>query len=265
MKGVPTGRFLVSILILLLGATTAQASESIKVDDLIPRGWWKSADSYQVAQYGDDAYDPFADFSEYENSAEEEADINFFLNGRFFTLGFIGGFRAWTETLGQIYDPAPNFGLFLSYFFDLRFAMQISFVTGDHALLIDVTDPVIQGNVGLTSIGIDLKYYMNTQNVTKGLAELNPFLVAGFSQNYRTLTVSGSSVFAKDDALGLDIGIGIEIPILSNKMFFGIQAMYQLLNFDDETQEILDTDNNATGIFPGGDTYTINGVLGVNF
>ncbi len=250
--------------------------QTVDVNDLVPQNWWNSEaplnevsngdlQGIQIAQYGDDAYDPFADFSEYENSAEEEADINFFLNGRFFTLGFIGGFRTWTQTLGQIYDPAPNFGLFLSYFFDLRFAMQVSFVTGDHILTVEAADPPLQGNVGLSSVGIDLKYYMNTQNVTRGLAELNPYLLGGFSQNYRTITVSGEDAFAKDSALGFDIGAGLEIPLLSNKMFFGLQVVYQLINFDDENQEIFDANDNATGIFPSGDTYTIYGVLGVNF
>ncbi|MCB0410979.1 MAG: hypothetical protein KDD22_00530, partial [Bdellovibrionales bacterium] len=51
---------------------------------------------------GTDAYDPFADYSEFESSEEEEAYINFFRNGRFFTLGFIGGYRTFTETMGDI-------------------------------------------------------------------------------------------------------------------------------------------------------------------
>lgn len=36
----------------------------------------------------DEAFDPFSDYSEMEQDAEEEADINFFKNGRFLTLGF---------------------------------------------------------------------------------------------------------------------------------------------------------------------------------
>ena len=44
----------------------------------------------------DDSYDPFADYSEFEQSSDEEEDINFFRNGRLFTLGFIGGYRGWT-------------------------------------------------------------------------------------------------------------------------------------------------------------------------
>ena len=38
----------------------------------------------RVAQFdADDTYDPFADYSEFDEAQEEEADINFFRNGRF--------------------------------------------------------------------------------------------------------------------------------------------------------------------------------------
>jgi hypothetical protein len=53
------------------------------------------------AQETDESYDPFADYSEFAESAEQEADINFFRNGRFFTLGFQGGYRRFTETMGS--------------------------------------------------------------------------------------------------------------------------------------------------------------------
>ena len=41
-----------------------------------------------LAQSGTDAYDPFVDYSEFEEVSEEEADINFFRNGRFFYSWF---------------------------------------------------------------------------------------------------------------------------------------------------------------------------------
>src|SRR5690606_18407978 len=124
--------------------------------------------------------DPFADFSEFEDSAEEEADINFFQNGRFFTLGFIGGYRRWTGTYADIFDPGTSFGLFISYFFDLRFALQVSFQNSDHAFTIEDPSNPSPGNLSRTALGIDLKYYLNTQNVTRGLANLNPYLFGGF-------------------------------------------------------------------------------------
>lgn len=218
-----------------------------------------------IAQFeGDDAYDPFADYSEFEESAEEEADINFFRNGRFFTMGFIGGYRSFTETLGDIYTSGAAFGLYLSYFFDLRFAMQLQFLTGDHKFSFNSNGNNVRGNVSLTNIGLNLKYYINTQNVTRGLAQFNPYIVGGFSQVYRTATAAGVDAFSKEGALGFDIGGGIEWPVMRNKMYLGAQANYQLVSFKDENSEIV-INGNPTGIHPTGDVLYLLFILGVNF
>src|SRR5690606_11217929 len=119
----------------------------------------------------------------------------------------------------------------LSYFFDLRFALQFSFLNSNHKLTIRSEDSnrVASGNVGIMSYGLDLKYYVNTQNVTKGLAKFNPYLIAGFSRVERTTSgLEGVAGFAKEGAMGFDLGVGIELPMLRNKMYFGGQAMYQM-------------------------------------
>ena len=215
---------------------------------------------------GDDAYDPFADYSEFEESMDEEEDINFFRNGRMLTLGFIGGYRGFTQTLGQIYGGNAAFGLFLSYFFDLRFAMQIGYLTSDHTVIVKGSGfTPIQGTVSLSDLTFLLKYYFNTQNVTRGLAELNPYIVGGFSQIYRTATYSTSPDSAKDSAFGFNIGAGLEIPMMRNKMFFGLQGNYQLIAFSDKGRIIEDANGIKTGISPAGDAFLVLGVLGINF
>lgn len=226
------------------------------------------ADSTLVAQFdADEAYDPFADYSEFDEAQEEEADINFFRHGRFVTLGFIGGMRSFTQGLGQLYTPAPSFGLFLSYFFDLRFAMQFSFNTSTHNFHVQSASSgqVANGSVGMTSFGLDFKYYINTQNVTKGLAKFNPYFIGGFARVDRTTSIDGVAGFGKEGAMGFDLGAGIELPMLRNKMFFGVQGMYQLVNFQDKNTEIVFENHDRTGKYPNGDTYTILGILGVNF
>ncbi|MFN9068010.1 MAG: hypothetical protein ACK5V3_12335, partial [Bdellovibrionales bacterium] len=39
----------------------------------------------------EEAYDPFSDYSEFDEASDEEADINFFRNGRFLTVGLAAG------------------------------------------------------------------------------------------------------------------------------------------------------------------------------
>lgn len=264
-----TKNFRANIVLIFFGLCSILKSAPLMADDFQKQ---TAAESYRpgllLAQgfEAGDAYDPFADYTEFESSEEEEADINFFRNGRFFTLGFIGGYRTMTENLGDIYSDAVTAGLFLSYFFDLRFALQLQFITGDHE--IHFTSPngtKVNGNASITNIGLNLKYFINTQNVTRGLANLNPYLVGGFSQVYRTATVSGEEAFSKEGAMGFDFGGGMEIPVLRNKMYIGAQLTYQLVSFKDENTEIVLSGNETTGIFPTGDAVNINFILGVNF
>ena len=210
----------------------------------------------------DDAYDPFIDYNEFEVADEEEADLNFFRNGRFLTAGFSLGQRSFTEGMGDVFDDDVVYGLYLSYFFDLRFALQFGYVTGSHAISVASA----RGDTDISGFSIDLKYYFNTQNVTKGLASLNPYVIGGFTSFSRESVVDGQPEFSKDSATGFDLGAGIEIPMMRNKMYFGAQAMYQLVNFKNENSEIiLDSGATPTGKFLTGDFITLLFILGVNF
>lgn len=216
-----------------------------------------------------DVYDPFVDFSEFEESSEEEADINFFRNGRFFTLGFVGGYRGFTENLANFYDDTFTYGFFLNYFFDLRFAMIIQYTTGNH--IINYKSPQgtqVIGDADISTLGLGLKYYFNTQNVTRGVAQLNPYVVGGFSQVTRTTNLTGQVIFSKDTATGLEFGGGIELPLMRNKMFIALQGTYNLVTFRNETAEILlnnGTEPEKTGFYPTGDIFNAFAILGVNF
>lgn len=224
--------------------------------------------AYLLAQVDpDEAYDPFTDYSEFDEESDEEADINFFRNGRFFTIGLAGGTRGFTGNFADAYGSGPTFGIFLSYFFDLRLALSLGFQTGDHAVgfTVDNGSKTYTGNVSMTAMNFDLKYYLNTQNVTRGLADLNPYLLAGVGQFYRTYTISGLDGFSRDATMGFDVGAGLEIPLMRKKAYLGIQAAYHYVNFADENKSYIDNgaeklDKNLTGDF-----YDFLLILGMNF
>ncbi len=237
-----------------------------------------------LAQFGeedvsaDDTYDPFADFSEFEPNADEEADIHFFKNGRFFNFAFLVGGRTWTDNLAEYTDAAPIYGLYLAYFFDIRSAVQVSYLHGQHNFNIPsgngpspdgglTLGEAYEGFTGTTSmsvISIDFKYYFNTSNITRGFAELNPYVIGGFSMNQRTISITGESVLAKADPMGAQLGFGLEIPIARNRMYLGIQAMYHYVTFPDENESLMDHDI-LTGIYLRGDYVQGLLVIGVNF
>lgn len=215
---------------------------------------------------GDDAYDPFADYSEFDENSDEEADIQFFRHGRFFTIGFTLGFRGFTDNLSRMYSTAPTYGLYMSYFFDMRLALQVGFLTGDHnySYYSTLAGASESGNIAMTVIGLDLKYYLNTQNVTRGLADMNPYFIGGLAQINRTKSVPGAAGDGHDATMGLDLGGGIEIPINRKKSYFGVQATYRYYNFKDENTNLL-INGTDTGVRPKGDSYDILGIIGMNF
>ncbi len=220
--------------------------------------------SVHIAQFEEDNYDPFVDYSEFEQVTEEEADINFFRNGRFLSLGALLGYRFFTNILGEIYDGGFGGGIFLSYFFDLRFAIQISYFTGDHTFKINENGSEFTGTISVAQTAFDIKYFLNTQNVTRGLASVNPYLIFGLASVNRTSRFDGAEGFSRDSATSFHGGIGIEFPLMRNKMFFGLEGQYQFVQFEDESNE-LRIDGEDTGVFPKGDIVKFIGSIGINF
>ena len=225
---------------------------------------WAPQDGILLAQDNYDAYDPFADYSEFDEATDEEADIYFFKNGRFFSIGLVAGYRTLTDTYGQIYEAAPNFGLSLSYFFDLRLAMQVSYITGDHSFNFLVNGDRYSGSLTISGFSFDLKYYLNVQNTTKGISDFNPYIFGGLTQLSRELRRNNAEGTGKDSSMAFQVGIGTEFPMVKNKYHLGFEAIYQYVNFPDEGGYLV-VDGTTTNVRLNGDSIRLQAVLGFNF
>jgi hypothetical protein len=211
----------------------------------------------------EDVFDPFADFSEFQSNPDEQEDINFFKNGRMLTFGFLGGMLNYTGEMAQKYQPSFRYGLFVSYFFDLHFAVQLNWLNSDSPTSFRSVDTNLTGNAGMTSLGFSIKYFLNTQNVTKGLADLNPYFLVGMNTNSRNVRFSAISGSLKDSAMGFNGGMGVELPMLRKKMFWGVALTYDLVNFKDENVPfVYDEKNYGTS---KGDMWNLMGSIGLNF
>lgn len=211
----------------------------------------------------DESYDPFADYSEFEHETDEEEDINFFRNGRMVNLGMYGGYEMHTGNLGQKVGNGLKYGIFMTYFFDLRFAMQFSYLVGNYPALFQSANKYLEGNANFTTTAFNVKYFFNTQNVTRGLADLNPYVIFGFSNNYKTLSFQGVTGHTKEGALGFDGGVGLEIPMMRRKMYFGMQFTYHHVNYKDANIAFV-YDNENYG-YQDGNVMDVMGLIGINF
>ena len=218
-----------------------------------------------------DAFDPFSDYSEFDQDSDEEADVNFFRNGRFLTVGIATGPRQFTGNMGKTYGSGLNYGLQIGYFFDLKMALGIGIMTGDHTVgfstLSGNTVNNHSGNVSFTSLNFCLKYFLNTQNVTRGLADINPYFIGGFTQWYRTYSLSEFSTQSRENVMGADVGAGVEIPVMRRKAYLGLQATYHYVNFADEGKDFLynGTSNELLERKINGDIIDFLLVFGVNY
>jgi hypothetical protein len=218
----------------------------------------------------EETYDPFSDYSEFDENSDEEADINFFRNGRFLSLGFQLGLKGYTDNLAQAYTSNGTFGFFLSYFFDMRFALQLGYNTGDTSFKFsDQSGTSATGNVSFGLLQIDGKYFLDPQNLTKQFGDMNPYVLMGLSNVTRTYTlssISGSSLNATSSAWGLDAGGGIEIPIMKKTAYAGAQFTFHYVNFGDSNSPFpIISSGGFSTITQQGYQYDILGVLGINF
>ena len=156
---------------------------------------------------------------------------------------------------------------YIAYFFDIRSALQVSYYQSEHNLTYPQTGQFdgINGNVNLSTISVDYKYYFNTANITRGFADLNPYVIGGINLNNRTITVQGEDIVVKASPIGFEVGAGIEVPIARNKMYLGFQAMYHHVSFPDENEVTPDGDGDPSGIQPSGDYITAFAIFGFNF
>lgn len=223
----------------------------------------------------DEAFDPFSDYNEFEQDADEEADINFFKNGRFLTLALQLGYRGFTGGgFAEAYTPSAVYGVQFSYFFDLQIAGSLGFSMGDHNVQFDsYSDPsftshvkTYTGSVNIQTIDLNVKYYFNTENVTRGLADLNPYMIVGAGQYKRTYNLSAIVNADPDNVIGFKSGVGIEIPLLRRRAYFGFQGTYHYVQFPDENKHFIE-DDGPKAIKPNldGDIFDISAIIGVNF
>lgn len=214
--------------------------------------------------FATDAYDPFIDYSEFDDNGDEEADINFFKNGRLFSASLVLGYTGFTGELANIYDPNVNFGVNVNFFLSLSSALQIQYLTSSHNLNVEANGGSFSASSTYTDISGGLKYYVNTQNIIRQLAKLNPYFLLTVSYVSRSSAQADSEVLEKTTGFGLNIGGGIELA-LTKKFFIGVEGGYNLLSMQDEATEIVDDQGNGTGIFPAGDLYRLLITIGSNF
>ena len=215
-------------------------------------------------------YDPFADYSEFENTEEELENIYFFQNSRFLTLGLKGGLKLFTLNMAALYNLGPIYSFYLNYFFDTQFAFQFETTFSTHGVLLQSdANNLLVGNAEFFSLGVAFKYFINTLLFTKKFNWFQPFFSLGIFRSSMTMeaTLTENIGFYEDKGFGIDMGVGIEFLIMRD-LHLGIQYSFQFVTLGSEASLLTLTTSTGTtssDFRPYGDWMHINALLGVNF
>ena len=250
------GRMLISFL--LAGSLLAAASPAA------------AQNSQKLSKEEVNAYDPFADYSEFENTAEEQENIIFFQTGRFLSLGVMGGIQLFTMNMARLHKPGPFFGGYLTYFFDLQFAMQFNISASSHRVQFATSDGgAFVGASDFINLGVDFKYFLSKNLFHKNIEWLRPFLFLGpfYSSRTTSATVTNQAGFNEDKGFGINFGLGTEFHF-AKKIHFGFQYIFHFVTMNTEAVPLQLTTAGGqvgTNFRPQGDWMTISMILGVNF
>ena len=217
-----------------------------------------------------DAYDPFADYSEFENTAEEQENIHFFQTGRFLTLGPFGGTRIFTQNLAQLYQIGPAFGGYLNYFFDLHFAIRFGVAVSISPLSLQTANNVpFIGEGNFLSMGVDFMYFLDKNLFSNNLSWLQPyFFIGGLSSQVSVLATFSTQPGAfEDSGFGVNAGLGLEFQF-HRKIYSALEYSFQYVTLEQEAvplELITPGGTQSVNFRPYGDWMNVYFLLGVIF
>lgn len=198
-----------------------------------------------------DYYDDYSNFSQDFQELDTETQAIF---GKFFQSAFYAGTGLFTGELGAANTAGVNVGAKFIYYFDPMWAAEIGAFWKQHTSYYDAT------NTGLSNLALrlstrlipvvgSLRFAFDTENMPRGLAQMNPFLSAGVALAFRqekvvgTPSISGttSDVQTKysQDAIvnstnfGIHFGGGAEFDVYKNQIFAGIDLRYYMMFWSD--------------------------------
>ncbi len=177
---------------------------------------------------------PFSDFVPFEDEYDVDEDERFMYFGRFFAISLGTGLHKFGGNMGKLYNTAiPVIDFRLIYFFDFRLAGQIGISSASHAFNAEPSGAV---EVSLFRLNADLKYYFDTKNMGAAITTANPYMVAGFSQTYRTQVFQTENSVEKDNAFAVSGGLGMEFALKPRKTSIGVEARYHQIFFQDRNE-----------------------------
>jgi hypothetical protein len=199
---------------------------------------------------------PFTEYGEFNESQSEEADNRFFQNGRFFGVSLGVGMQTVDGARGALWQGGfPMVDFKVHYWFDFNFALDLGFFTAQHYFN---TTALNAGHVdvNLLHVGVDLKYYFDTKNLSAPISFVNPYLILGGGAYTKTQNSNTQQTQDVDTSVGICAGAGLEFVISPRRAYFEIEGKTHIVTYRDTFTTVYQSVGlaNMTGNF-----YTLSG------
>jgi hypothetical protein len=225
-----------------------------------------------------EGYDDYGSFASDPTDLEKEMSEIF---GRYFQTGLHLGTGIFTGGLGQAYAPGFLGLVKFVYYYDKSWATEMG--TGyanNRALYTEVKTDIPSFNLSLSASWVPVffgfRYGFNPDELARGFSMMNPYLSAQAEIIFRSEKVLGEPILGNtgltdeqltfynvggsknSNAVGLNLGGGIEFDVYKNKVFFGIDLRYHVTLWNDRGTPIGFLERN-------GNIFTISGVATYNY
>jgi hypothetical protein len=200
-----------------------------------------------------DYFDDYSSFSNDYIQLDEETRAIF---GKFFQTAFYLGTGLFTGELGRANTAGVNVGVKFIYFFDRTWAAELGGFWKQHTSDYDVNNTGVANtqlrlSTRLIPVVGSLRFVFDSENMPRGLAQMNPYLSAGgalvFRQESVVGTPAGINLFGDQTIatkysegailgstnFGVHFGGGAEFDVYQNRVFAGIDIRYYMMFWSD--------------------------------
>jgi opacity protein-like surface antigen len=231
-------------------------------------------------------YSDFSDFSSDPVLLDQEANTIF---GRFFQNSILVGTGIFDGDLGKAHSAGFLLGMRFVFYFDKVWGIELQAGYGQSQGIYDerntkTTGVDVQFNTNVIPLHVGFRYGFDQSQMPRGFSTMNPYLSMGGELMYRSErivgnpTVSGlnpelqtkygAGAINNTNALGFNLGGGLEFDVYKNRMLLGFDIRYHFLFWPDAHVRIGDpstTNSEAAPLERNGGFLTILGSLTYNY
>jgi hypothetical protein len=176
---------------------------------------------------------PYTKYGEFNEDADEDEDTRFFQYGRFFGVSVGLGLETVDGNRGTLWQGGfPMVDVKIHYWFDFNFALDMGIFTAKHFF----EGPPAQGghtDVTMLRLGVDIKYYFDTKNLSAPISFANPYLLAGVGSFTKTQNYQLEADADPDSSFGFSFGGGLEFTLKPRKAYFALEGKIHVVTFKD--------------------------------